>query len=318
MKRASSPATLCVLLWSACAVDEDVGETRLFALEAQAFEASHNTYLADNTPADDITWHFTSTPPTRHIELDLRDTSVFGTVSGNWRVSHGYYDAPTVHCDGSGLLTDCLDRIDEYHDTHSGHALISVWLDKKQDWEGIGSTQRSPAKLDSLLSTRFGNGLLSPGQLSDGSPTLRSVIQSDGWNLYTAGKIMFILTSDADCTGNDRLEYYVNNRGASAKAFIAPHGNALANVENSPQCFDSAAADGWAAIYNFEWVDDNRNGLCDSNECWYLDDAHQMNFLTRAWDLDDGAEYAAAEDAGANFLPVEYPWESGEAQYLDD
>ena len=313
------------ILLSGCSLDaaEDawVAESHSTALQDVAYEASHNTYLPDNTDGTYITEHFTD--GMMHIELDILDTSMYGTADDvfgpNWWVSHGHYGLFTTHCSGQ-RLSNCLARIQTYHDNNSTHPLITVWIDKKQGWESMSSTDRSPVSLDFLIDDYFPASveIFEPGDLSDGSgPSLRDVVLTDGWPTHgdLTGRIMFVLTSHGDADGNTWLKQYAENRQLNAKAFIAPHGSSL----SPPQSFGTTSVGyTWVAIYNFEWISSTSNGNCNNATCYNVDDAHGYNFLTRTWDLDDQAEYDAAEVAGANFLPVEYPWETGGDQFLNN
>lgn len=132
------------------------------------------------------------------------------------------------------------------------------------------------------------------------------------------GKVMFIITSDAGCTGNDRLERYADDRRMAAKAFIAPSGESLGYVTVRPKCFD-ARSTSWVAIYNFEWVDgDHDDGECDGTPCFQVPAAHDRHYLTRVWDVDDSVEFDMAfrrfwggQFGAANFIPVDRPWQIG-------
>jgi hypothetical protein len=94
--------------------------------------------------------------------------------------------------------------------------------------------------------------------------------------------------------------------------FPAPSASAAEEIE-APNGFGDAKD--WAVVFNFEWVDENDDSECDSPECYFLRDAHDRKFLTRAYDIDDAGE-ADMASAGfvsggygyANFIPVDYPW----------
>ncbi|MBA3393355.1 MAG: hypothetical protein H0T89_11960 [Deltaproteobacteria bacterium] len=318
------------------AVDDSVGAPRdPFAFGATRLEltwtiASHNTYEAANTRGDDIAWHLQHT--TNHLELDLRDTTSYGARSGDWTVAHGFFDAGTAKCgtDGVGIagiggsLTTCLATLASWHAANPGHPLITVWLDKKQDWQpaDAAAVTRSPAQLDQLIGSHFADAeLLRPADLS--TTSLRTALESatGGWPTHDsqANRLMFVLTAESDCAGNDRLETYVTSRLAEAKAFVAPYAHAAADVIERPSCFDDAAA-AWVAIYNFEWVDSDDDGECDGAACFQLPVAHDRKYLTRVWDIDGVAEADAASRrpfggtyGHANFIAVAAPWQAAGA-----
>ena len=338
-------AALAIALLSACAVDEsDIGSSQHathLPLDQYQWRTSHNTYEPPNTPSGkDITWHYTEdlsgNPPNpaamMHVEIDLKDIVLSGlpsgweadhALSGNWWVAHGQYGPVTPHCGTVGRFTDCLNFIKTYHNNNLTHPLITVWVDKKDDWQGLthSSSVRSPWQLDQQIAARFSDSTLyTPSDvLDDGSGTdMRQIIMNDGWRSpdQLQGKVMFIISSDTTSDGNERLEAYVNDRGAAARAFIASYGFSQLHVTFIPAGFTSASVD-WVAIYSFEWVSGSGagDGDCNSSKCQWLYEATNRHFLTRTHDLDDGDEYLAAGAAGATFRPVNCPWKSGQDRY---
>lgn len=337
-KRATRPylhavtAKLLALMLAGCGGDLRTSEIQqgLFdygdtPLRLSWMKASHNTYeTRADSPDDSITWHFGNT--TNHIELDLRDTHAAGNFFGDWVIAHDFDSEPTQKCttmDSDGYTFEqCLRAISEYHNANPGHPLISVILDKKQNWESMeeGSSQRSPWQLDNLIGWYLApEDLFRPIDMA-GTGTLRDRARADNWPTHNdvSGKIMFIMTSDSDCVGADRLEAYATDRQWAATAFIMPHANWLGEVEE-PECFDEQSTS-WVGMYNFDWVDDDpADGECDGFGCFYLPVAHDMGFLTRAYDIDDDAESDAASgrpfkqsDYGhANWIPVDCPWQQG-------
>lgn len=250
-----------------------------------------------------------------HIELDLQQISA---LSGNdWAIAHtASSSSVTTACAGGGLLSSCLADLAAIHRSQPLHPLYTVWLDKKNDWTSSGFT---PARLDEIISNVFSaDELVRPSEISAGY-ALRSIVQLDGWpsHLGTRGRVMFVMTSDAGCSGNNRLEAYVDARGSAASVFIAPSGEQASYVTTQPNCFD-AASTSWVAIYNFKWQSDTNSDECSSNTCKYIPAAHDRKFLTRVWDIDDPGEYDAASarpwggDYGhANFIAIDYPWQAG-------
>lgn len=251
-----------------------------------------------------------------HIELDLQQIS---SLSGNdWAIAHtSAASSVTTACTGGGLLSHCLADIAAIHRSRPLHPLYTVWLDKKNDWSGAGF---SPARLDELISNAFtADELVRPSEISAGY-ALRSIVQLDGWptHLGTRGRVMFVMTSDAGCTGNNRLEAYVDARGHAANVFIAPSGEQASYVTTQPNCFDAASTN-WVAIYNFEWQS-GAGDECNAGTCYQLPAAHDRRFLTRVWDIDDPGEYDSASErpwggsyGHANFIAIDYPWQQGGA-----
>lgn len=334
---------LVAMVFAGCLTnDAEIGESRLELsnpLDRYQWRGSHNTYEPPNTPSGkDITWHFTAdsngNPPNpvamMHVEIDLRDQVDDGlppgwednpTLPGNWWVAHQPNGPVTRHCGTVGRFNDCLNFIKTYHNNNPGHPFITVWVDKKQDWEGFAEspTVRSPWQFDQQIAggpvPRFSEDTLyTPADtLGDGQGSLRQIIAGDGWRSpdELAGKVMFILASDTTQTGNERLERYIEYRGAAAKAFVASYGFSQSQVTSTPTGFTTSSRE-WVAIYSFEWVSGSGtgDGDCNSSKCQWLYEATNRHFLTRTHDLDDHDEYLAAGAAGATFRPVNCPWKS--------
>jgi hypothetical protein len=310
-----------VLAATACMENLSATEQPIIAygsspLQLTWIKASHNTYENGHTPSgQSVAWHFNNT--TNHIELDLRDTHYQGTFAGDWVVAHEYGSLPTSKCGAGRTLSWCLQTIATWHNANPGHPLLTVWLDKKQNWEGTGYTQRSPYRLDQLLYNYFGSALVRPGQISGSN--LRAAVESAGWPSHSslAGKVMFVITSSADTTGNARLRDYVAWHLWNANAFVAPYATVSSHVTTQPASFTSATTP-WVAIYNFEWVDGNNDGECDGSPCFYVRTAHDRKYLARVWDVDDALEsdLASSRPFGgtyghANFIAIDYPWQQG-------
>ena len=314
---------IAVAATSAC-LDENLSETEQpiisygsTPLQLTWIKASHNTYESANTPSgQSIAWHFNNS--TNHIEIDLRNTHYQGTFAGDWVIAHEYGSLPTTKCGAGRTLTSCLQTIATWHGNNPGHPLLTVWLDKKQDWEGYAYEQRSPMRLDAMLYNWFGSALVRPVDVSIGT-NLRPWIQTYGWPSHSslAGKVMFILASFPDSSGNRRLREYADYHLWNANVFVAPYASTSYHVTTQPDNFTSCATQ-WVAIYNFEWVDGNNDGECDGSKCFYLPTAHDRKFLTRASDIDDPIEADIASQrpwgglyGHANLIAVDYPWLQG-------
>jgi hypothetical protein len=344
MTRHVSRGVLAIVALAGCAVEEsDVGTSRHELhepIDRDQWKTSHNTYEPLNTPSGkDITWHYTAStgnPPNpaamMHVEIDLKDWVYQGlpsgwedepTLPGNWWIAHESDGPVTRHCGTVGRFTDCLNFIKTYHNNNPSHPFITVWVDKKDNWESLAnvSSVRSPWQFDQLIAARFSaSTLYTPSDvLADGSGTdMRQIILNDGWRTGTElqGKVMFILASDTTAAGNERLERYVEERGSAARAFIASYGFSEQQVTFIPTGFTSATVD-WVAIYSFEWTSSSTpgEGECNSDNCSWLYKATTRHFLTRTHDLDDSDEFREALEAGATFRPVDCPHLSGEDRF---
>lgn len=307
---------------TACSVEE-FGETEQAVelgdrLDKLWLNTSHNTYEEGHVGYGS-SGHLLTRPfdfGIENIEVDIRDTHYYGTIPMHWTVAHGYYDYPTLKCGASDTFSHCVETVFWWHYNHPNHPLLTVWVDKKQNWEGNGGSQRSPAVLDSQLNWFAGGELVWPHEVRGGYSSLRARVQSIGWPTRESlrGKVMFILTSDATCTGNDRLEQYVDNL-TYPKFFIAPYAT-YSNTSNhitKPNCFDTAST-GWVAIYNFEWSSGPYDGDCNALTCVMIPEARQNNFLVRAWDVQPdefesahGRPFGTSTFGDVNFIALDHP-----------
>jgi Phosphoinositide phospholipase C, Ca2+-dependent len=202
------------------------------------FQASvHNAYLKQHTLYEILRDYSTN------IELDIFDVSTkkspnAGTyLPGDWYVRHDSRDPnEDVNCIADGdqdRLSQCLAQIKRFHDDYPSHDLITIWLDKKQAWQGVSECDlkalercRLSQNLDRLLSKVFGaDALFTPLDFLAYQPsanTLRSAA-NNGWPAVSTlrGKIMVVIT-DARFEDNRNLNDYLNARGGQGLAFVAP------------------------------------------------------------------------------------------------
>lgn len=233
-------------------------------------KASHNTYESGHHLGGLST---VLGVHAEHIELDLKQVS--SRSGSDWTIAHSATSPITTACTGGGMLSHCLADIAAIHRSNSLHPLYTVWLDKKDAWESSGFT---PERLDELISGAFtADELVRPAEIAAGY-ALRSIVQSYGWpsHLGTRGRVMFVMTADEGCTGNDRLEAYVDSRGYAANVFIAPSGEQPSYVTTQPKCFDAASTN-WAAIYNFKWQS-GAGDECNNSTCQSIPAAHDRRF----------------------------------------
>ncbi len=194
----------------------------------------HNAYAKGHTIYN-ILRHYST-----NIELDFFDAqNAFPWTqyrSGDWYVRHTLFNpAEDVMCINDGdhdFLSECFEEILRFHNNFPQHDLITLWMDKKQQWQpqsqcqnGTNSPCRRPNDFDALLENMFGSDILfKPRDLLNlsGTNNLRSAVTKKGWpNINRLrGKIMVVITDyDLD---NRNLRDYINERGDNARAFIAP------------------------------------------------------------------------------------------------
>jgi hypothetical protein len=168
------------------------------------------------------------------IEFDIRDADVLGDVKGDWRVAH---DTSTsgrrANCSRdldpsapAANLSHCLQAVQRFHDDFPDHDLISIWIELKSPVESWSTkADKTADDLDILIGKTFSNSdLYRPADLKGTYSTARHAAQAGRWATLGSlkGKIMITLFSPFD-NDNSQLDDYATARGASAKAFVAPH-----------------------------------------------------------------------------------------------
>lgn len=240
--------------------------------------ACHNCY--ETKYADTF---FSTLNGTRVVEIDFRDTR-FGTVNtsfpGKWFVSHfrrggsGNNNNCTGNGQGTNDLEACLKDVLNWSNHNPNHDVITVYLDKKQNWSGVNEGRR-PADLDALLNRIFSNKIYKPSDLKRTHPSLREAAHR-GWPSMNMlkGKIIFVLTGD-----NSKLHEYVQDRQGNAKSFVAARANEANDVNGLPNDFNRTTAK-WVVFFNIKSGDENRGGS-------WLADIRRKNYVSRIWNGDD-------------------------------
>ncbi|MEU3469341.1 phosphatidylinositol-specific phospholipase C domain-containing protein [Streptomyces sp. NPDC006687] len=173
------------------------------------------------------------------LELDVW-TNFFGS---SWRVSHDNPFGNNSNCENATTpaqlrtksrdqnLAGCLSDIRSWHDAHPGHRPIVLKLELKDGF--AANLGRGPAALDSLLTSKLGDALYTPGRLAAGHPDLDTAARADAWptRAQMAGTFLVELIpgtveegNSADTLWTDR-EYaeHLRTHLATAAAFPAVH-----------------------------------------------------------------------------------------------
>ncbi|HEY0055267.1 MAG TPA: Ca2+-dependent phosphoinositide-specific phospholipase C [Pedobacter sp.] len=189
--------------------------------------ACHNCY--ERTRAKDITEVLAYTTT---LELDIWDSRQFssgsgGTLDKDWFVRHFPHDKGNLNCCG-GTLKDCLNRINQWSNNNPTHTVITIYIDKKENWSGENET-RTPRDLDELLLSVFSRKkIFIPSDLRKSEATLKEAADNNLWPDINSlkGKFLFVLT-DATITlpfvpEPNPLNDYLSNRKESSVCFVAP------------------------------------------------------------------------------------------------
>ncbi|MFJ8210755.1 phosphatidylinositol-specific phospholipase C domain-containing protein [Streptomyces sp. NPDC096033] len=228
----AASATPAASAGSAPAAPAAAGELRYSASTGvgvhNAYEKAKYPYLADALDSG-----------AAMLELDVW-TNFFGS---GWRVSHDNPFGNNSNCENATSpaqlrtksrdqnLAGCLSDIRSWHDAHPGHRPVVLKLELKDGF--AANLGRGPAALDSLLTSKLGDALYTPGRLAAGYPDLDAAARADAWpsRAQMAGRFLVELIPGTVEEGNgaDKLwtdrEYAEHLRGhlSTAAAFPAVH-----------------------------------------------------------------------------------------------
>ena len=246
-----------------------------------------------------------------NVEIDIYDQKdlVTGAVKGEWYVRHlpgalgqsGNDNNCTGNGKGTNNLSACLDDIRSWSDAHEDHAVITVFLDKKQGWSKA-SSQRRPQDLDSLVMRKLGAKLFTPAQLKGGHASVRDAARARNWPKLSDlnNRVIIALTGD---TGD--LNDYVKDRLDQAALFVAPNTYFASDITGRPgnsseKAVFSTATAGYVVFYNIENSGDRRSlGTT----------VRANNYVARLWKADGLPACRAVSDCiNANALN---DWDGG-------
>lgn len=304
---------LLPLLLSAAAFQQHTCELKAYSEDARydaVFrKASHNSFEKAKAASLAAVLDKVST-----IEIDIWDDKnggLGGEMAGNWYVRHGLTGGNENNSTGNGGLDACLTDIKKWSDAHPDHEVITIVIDKKQGWGG-GGNQRQPADFDALLTRiipadRFFTPGLMLGKFGDlktaakagAWPTMRS-LRNKFMVVMTAGLIDNPLGIPVTTPGNEILHNYVNARGGSAIAFVAPETKEAAHVVGKPDHFNDATA---RSIVFFNLPDDRTNlGPIVRANGW----------ISRTWGItENNAGFVSTIERCVNFVALDNFAEAG-------
>lgn len=196
--------------------------------------ACHNCYEEkDNRKIEDV-FKFTTT-----IEIDIWDNSYLSgmvanvakstKMDGDWYVKHRPDEKGNINCCG-GTLGDCLKRLNTWSDKNPGHPVITIFLDKKENWSDANEN-RNPLDLDKLISSIFTRKkLYKPIDLLAARPNLKAAMAANCPELNSLkGKFIFVITDGSTqlnipmiSTPRTPLNEYLTERSTNGVCFVAP------------------------------------------------------------------------------------------------
>jgi hypothetical protein len=199
--------------------------------------------------------------------------------NGEWSVRHGgLFNGGSGNincCSASGFLTDCLNDIKNWSDSNPEHNVLTVFIDKKQDWGGT----RQPSDLDKLISKIIPRDrIFRPVDLKGNYSSLREAAQNGAWPTFEnlKGKIIFVLTGGHVLDHNKTQKEYVQDRGNNALIFVAPDADETSDVLGKPDQFNSQTV-GWVVFYNIKFGGDET----------IIPLIKSMGYISRVWNLEE-------------------------------
>jgi hypothetical protein len=181
------------------AAPNDIEELRINQLQ---FIGTHNSYHVRAKPSRFASLNYSHAPldvqldrGVRSVELDLHDRA------GTFEVCHIVKIDEGTTC---RRLSDGLETVRKWSDSHPGHLPISFLFELKKDGAGFDPRIRkfdaaSLDRLDDLLRSVFpASRCITPDDVRKDAATLREAVEKNGWPTLAAsrGKVFFIMHDD--------------------------------------------------------------------------------------------------------------------------
>jgi len=187
--------------------------------------ACHNCYMPEYNSLTDV-FSFT-----KAIEIDIWDNfqgsgsllRAGKKMNQDWFVKHDFWVKGNLNCCG-GSFRDCLLTIKKWADIHKDHDIITVFIDKKENWSESYET-RKPKDFDELICSVIGKqNILTPSILLADKTNLKEAVLSNYWPLLDSlkGKFIFVITNGSEFTDRNPLNEYLFNQNNEAVCFVAP------------------------------------------------------------------------------------------------
>lgn len=174
-------------------------------------------------------------PYTKTIEIDIWDSEIASGILGsiwgdrmnrNWFVKHAPQERGNVNCCG-GSFQSCLIRLNDWSNQNPNHDVMTVFIDKKENWSDDDET-RKPQDIDQLLLSIFPKQkIFTPSILVTNLDTITSIPTAIFWPSLDSlkGKFIFIITNGTEITSRNPLNEYLNSQKSNAVCFVAPEIN---------------------------------------------------------------------------------------------
>lgn len=181
--------------------------------------ASHNSYEIKYANHLEEVLNYVHT-----IEIDIWDTYSLWRkkkLHEDWYVRHSPFKKGNFN-NMNGGFKDYLIFLKNWSQNYPNHPVITVFVDKKQNWKN----SNTPNDFDKLLESIFcKNQLFTPNKLLKEFPNLENL----------RGKFIFVITDATLWNSRSPLNEYLEQRKDSAVAFVAPSIKKEADMFNPPK-----------------------------------------------------------------------------------
>jgi hypothetical protein len=165
------------------------------------------------------------------IELDIWDNDIasgfLGKIFKSTKMNSDWYVKHLPQTRGNknnfgGNLSACLRGLKQWGLSNPSHEVITVFIDKKENWGDPGES-RNPIDLDNLISSIFTDEEIFTSQDLEKRSSHKSP-KKTYWPLLNEieGKFIFVLTNGTELTDRNVLDEYVEGLADNAICFVAP------------------------------------------------------------------------------------------------
>jgi hypothetical protein len=200
--------------------------------------ACHNCYLPNLANKIEDVFSYTTS-----IEIDIWDNEVASGLLGailrsnkmnkDWYVKHDPHKKGNLNCCG-GTFQNCLNRIKIWSDTNPNHNVITIFIDKKENWSDNNET-RKPNDLDDLLLRTFTKEkIFTPFMLLKEKRNLKEALLTTKLPTLDSlkGKFVFVITNGTEITSRNPLDEYLSSQKQNSICFVAPEISTETEIDN--------------------------------------------------------------------------------------
>jgi len=258
-------------------------------------KACHNCYEKGRSPSFRQVLDHVKT-----VEIDFFDSYSLlgGADKGKWFVRHSPLSFGNDNCcsgdqSESNDFAACLHDVAVWSDLHPNHNVITVFLDKKQDWQET----RSPRDLDRLIKALISREkIFAPRDLKGPYHSLRDAVNKSHWPTIRdlRGKIVLVLTDGRIFGRGHVLAEYIDSREDSALVFVAPEVSSEKEILLGTSEFGKALLSS-TVFFNL-----------DADNYKLAATIHSLGCISRVWSVKENEEtFLNLTSSYVNFIAVD-------------